>query len=846
MNKVPPLFFFFQIIIIIIIISSCSTKEEQPITYEQIPLTSEFVSWSFQYKDKNYSAEVPGVIHTDLMRHRLIEDPFYRNNEQKVQWVSEKEWVYTTQFHVGDLKKFEHRRLVFEGLDTYAEVYLNGVLLESEEGKTMTNNMFRAWRFPLDTVLRDSNNVLKIKFLPSVPFEQKAAKKLPYTLPDERVFSRKAPYQSGWDWGPRLITAGIWKKVYIEQWNHFLIEDLHLQQQALNKQKAVLQVNTTVYASQNESVKVSFYLDNKKMGGLEYRLKPGQNKISKKLSVRKPEMWWPAGMGSQKLYQVRVVVEGARDVSEKTVQWGFRTVELRQKKDEVGESFEFIVNGIPTFMKGANWIPLHSFPVEGKHDARYRDLLQAAKKGNMNMIRVWGGGIYENEIFYELCDQLGLLVWQDFMFACALYPGDEEFLHNVTDEAVYQIRRLRNHPSIALWCGNNEVKNGWDDWGWKDNYTTKQQKELDYNMKNLFNKLLSDLVAEHDKRPYHPSSPEWGWGHPESFTEGDAHYWGVWWGEEPFEVWGEKTGRFMSEYGFQSYPAMESVVQFTVPEDRDLNSIVMKNHQKHGRGVQIIKKAMQQYAYIPATLEDFVYVSQLVQAYGIGEAIEKHRLKRPHCMGTLYWQLNDCWPVASWSSIDYYGNRKALHYRVEDRFKPTIVASEQVEMDHYQIYIVTDKLKDVEGELIVEEFTYGGDTLYRQVTPVTAKANKSTLALDYQQGAEVAQSEWLKLTFLDKKGKLIDQEIIIYDMTEMVPQSPHFQYEVKKTEKHYEITFTTDQLTRGVMLSTSPSVQGSYSDNYFDLLPNEPKTIIFTPSKKQQEEVRFEVKTLWN
>ena len=176
-------------------------------------------------------------------------------------------------------------------------------------------------------------------------------------------------------------------------------------------------------------------------------------------------------------------------------------------------------------MKGANWIPLHSFPVEGKHDARYRDLLQAAKKGNMNMIRVWGGGIYENEIFYELCDQLGLLVWQDFMFACALYPGDEEFLHNVTDEAVYQIRRLRNHPSIALWCGNNEVKNGWDDWGWKDNYTTKQQKELDYNMKNLFNKLLSDLVAEHDKRPYHPSSPEWGWGHPESFTEGDAHYW---------------------------------------------------------------------------------------------------------------------------------------------------------------------------------------------------------------------------------------------------------------------------------------------------------------------------------
>ena len=347
-------------------------------------------------------------------------------------------------------------------------------------------------------------------------------------------------------------------------------------------------------------------------------------------------------------------------------------VTLRQEQDSIGQSFTFYRNGKPIFVKGANWIPVHSFPVlDSANRARYRHLLISAKEAHFNMIRVWGGGIYEPDYFYHLCDSLGIMVWQDFNFSCALYPSDSAFLNNVKAEAEEQVRRIAQHPCVVLWCGNNEVKNGWEDWGWQQQYqwTPEQIATLQHGIDTLFgiNGILANAVKQYDPlhRAYITSSPLFGWGHPECVTHGDSHYWGVWWGEQPFEMYKEKTGRFMSEYGFQSYPDYSTVCRYCPEDQRYIDSPVMKSHQKHGRGLEIIDSRS-------LSLEDFCYVSQLLQAWGTGYGIFQHLQQQPHCMGTLFWQLNDCWPVASWSSIDCYGNWKALHYRARDLYSDTV------------------------------------------------------------------------------------------------------------------------------------------------------------------------------
>lgn len=368
-------------------------------------------------------------------------------------------------------------------------------------------------------------------------------------------------------------------------------------------------------------------------------------------------------------------------------------VELRQEADSIGQSFTFYKDGKPLFVKGANWIPCHSFPIlTPEMKDRYRYLLTSAREANFNMLRVWGGGIYEPDFFFSLCDSLGIMVWMDFNFSCALYPSTPDFLDNIRAEAQEQVRRIAQHPCVVVWCGNNEVKNGWEDWGWQSQYqwTAEQQAELQHGIDTIFGPhgILAQAVQQHDplRRAYITTSPLYGWGHPECVTHGDSHYWGVWWGEQPFEMYRDKTGRFMSEYGFQSYPDYSTICRFCPEDQRYINSPTMRQHQKHGRGLEIIDKAMMQYYGVDSkslTLEDFCYVSQLLQAWGMGYGIYQHLAQQPHCMGTLYWQLNDCWPVASWSSIDYYGNWKALHYRARDLFDP------HADLDLYKEYYTT-------------------------------------------------------------------------------------------------------------------------------------------------------------
>ena len=579
----------------------------------------DLTNWEFEYEGQWYPATVPGCIHTDLMAQGLIPDPFYGTNEDSVQWVGKRIWKYRTTITRDMWEGFEHCDLVLEGV-TLCDVRIYGKTLGAP---------FQHLLMSPDNMFRTHRVCLFESLIDSGTLPD----------PDEDIVIEITFYP-------------------IEQNNeaHFDSEE---------------------YYSQPD---------------LDYNL-PDHRAVTRMAPYM---LGWDWG---QKLSTVGIL-GGARlecfndELLEKPMpkprSWN---VTLRQEQDSIGQSFTFYRNGKPIFVKGANWIPVHSFPVlDSANRARYRHLLISAKEAHFNMIRVWGGGIYEPDYFYQLCDSLGIMVWQDFNFSCALYPSDSAFLNNVKAEAEEQVRRIAQHPCVVLWCGNNEVKNGWEDWGWQQQYqwTPEQIATLQHGIDTLFgiNGILANAVKQYDPlhRAYITSSPLFGWGHPECVTHGDSHYWGVWWGEQPFEMYKEKTGRFMSEYGFQSYPDYSTVCRYCPEDQRYIDSPVMKSHQKHGRGLEIIDKAMRQYYGVDSrslSLEDFCYVSQLLQAWGTGYGIFQHLLQQPHCMGTLFWQLNDCWPVASWSSIDCYGNWKALHYRARDLYSDT------VDMNYWKSYYKT-------------------------------------------------------------------------------------------------------------------------------------------------------------
>ena len=585
--------------------------------------TIELTDWQFQYNDQWLPATVPGCIHTDLMAQGIIPDPFYGTNEDSVQWVGKQVWKYRTVITRDMWEGYEHCELVLQGV-TFCDVTLEGNVSGGhfQRHAIMCDNMFREYRVCLFDVLMEGNMLpdMDDSTLLEITF-------YPIEINNEKHFATEVCKEDGYPWPDMEYDLPDHRAMsrmapYMLGWD---------------------------WGPKLSTVGI--------LGCARIECHNGKHE---EMSLPKPTSW---------------------------------NVELRQEKDPTGQSFTFYKEGKPIFAKGANWIPCHSFPVlTPAMKERYRYLLTSAKEANFNMLRVWGGGIYEPDYFYDLCDSLGIMVWQDFNFSCALYPSDTDFLNNVKIEAEQQVRRIAQHPCVVVWCGNNEVKNGWEDWGWQQqyNWTPEQIATLKHGIDTLFgeNGILAQAVKKYDplQRTYITTSPLYGWGHPECVTHGDSHYWGVWWGEQPFEMYKEKTGRFMSEYGFQSYPDYSTVCRYCPEDQRYITSPTMKKHQKHGRGLEIIDKAMMQYYGVDSrslTLEDFCYVSQLLQAWGTGYGIYQHLQQQPHCMGTLYWQLDDCWPVASWSSIDYYGNWKALHYRAKTLF------SDNVDMKQYAEYYKT-------------------------------------------------------------------------------------------------------------------------------------------------------------
>ncbi|MFQ5536515.1 MAG: glycoside hydrolase family 2 protein [Gemmatimonadota bacterium] len=660
-----------------VFLSSC--RPPRP-AEEQVPLASGWIL------EDSIPATVPGTVHTDLLAAGLIPDPFAGTAEPDLQWIERRDWRYRLDFSVPP-RLAEHERvdLVFDGLDTYAAVELNG------DSVLSTDNMFRTYRVEVGPRLRPGANALTVTFASPVRRGREAAASQPWPIPHQepdslgtRAFTRKSAYHYGWDWGPRYVPSGIWRPVRLEGWSGTRIRDVHLSGFTVRGDTAHLTLRVEVESTRAGTVRLGVRSPD---GAIrpwmqDARVAAGVDTLSVSVAISHPRLWWPRGYGEPYRYTLRVDLVRGRRSAHRTLKVGLRTVTLDTLPDSAGAKFRFVVNDVPVFARGANVVPLDHFTPRAD-TAAYRRFFRDLAEANMNMVRVWGGGIYERDLFYDLADSLGIMVWQDFMFANALVPADSAFAANVVAEARDQIRRLRNHPSIVLWCGNNEIAEAWENWGWQDDYTPAERQQVKAAYDRIFHGILPRAVSTHDTRPYWPSSPSLGWGDPESLRRGDSHYWGVWWGMEPFAVYREKVPRFASEFGFQALPDPLTLAAFrdgpgTSRLPTALSDPPMSAHQKHPSGYQTLRAYLARDYPVPQenSLDAWSYMTQLLQAEGVATALRAHRRSWPYTGGTLFWQFNDTWPVVSWSSRDYFGRRKALFHSARRIFRPVTILAE--------------------------------------------------------------------------------------------------------------------------------------------------------------------------
>ncbi len=794
--------------------------------------------WQFREVGKTdwHNASVPGCVHTDLLANKLIDDPFYRDNEKKQQWIGKTDWEYRTTFNVAAPTLLRQNvELVFEGLDTYAQVFLNDQVLLNAD------NMFRTWRVDAKPLLKAGSNTLRIVFRSPINEILPVMAKMSYQLPASNdqgektsPFTRKAPYHYGWDWGPRFVTSGIWRPVSLEAWDDARVNDVQVVVNRLTPERAELTANVEVQASAAgpATILLDSPTDRFVTGKQEVNLNKGSNRVSFNLKIARPAMWWPNGLGAQPLYTFHVssIVNG-RTTDERSTRTGLRTLRLERARDDAGESFTFVINGVPVFGKGGNWIPLDSFPSRITKE-RYRFMLESVRDSNMNMLRVWGGGIYESDEFYEMCDEMGILVWQDYMFACSMYPGNQEFLDNVRAEAIDNVKRLRNHPSIVIWSGNNEVETAWRNWGWRQSLPSSLWDDY----QKIFHGVLQEVSAEYDPtRPYWPSSPHGGLADdPDSKHSGDVHYWEVWHAEKPFSEYEKQKPRFMSEYGFQSFPNIETVKYYTLPNERDIESPIMLAHQRHPRGNQLIREYMLREYPKPKDFESFLYISQVLQAEGIRTGTEHLRRIMPHNMGSLYWQIDDCWPVASWSSIDYFGRWKALQYYAK-RFYTNLLISPTVDDGSLKLYVVSDKVSAVPATIRVTMMNFDGGTLqsFNQdvtVAPVTSRSYFEIKVDDLLKGTDKKHA--FASVELLVKGKVVSSNDYFFaPFKELALSKPTITPQViaAKDRGKFVVKLSTDKFAKAVYLAV-PEHDGFFSDNYFNLAPGRDVTVQFRSS----------------
>lgn len=786
-----------------------------------------------------YPATVPGVVHTDLLQNKIIEDPFFRLNERGLQWIDKEDWVYETCFTLAaDMMRKENMELVFEGLDTYADVYLN------DECILKADNMFRRWSIPVRQYIREENNILKVYFHSPVKIDVPKWDALPYQYPASNdqsengglfnkkisIFARKAGYHYGWDWGPRLVTSGIWRPVYIMAWSDLRINDVFIEQKEVGAGRAVIAGHVELDADKDMDgvlVTITDEATGRVLGEWQADLKRGTNRVTVDFVLHKPKLWWSNGLGEPFLYRFRTdIIAGGELLDSKTERVGIRSLKVVHQPDKDGHTFYIELNGRPVFAKGANYIPSDNFLPRVTPENYKKTILDAAGV-NMNMLRVWGGGIYENDVFYDLCDEHGIMIWQDFMFACSMYPVEGALLDNIHQEAVDNVKRLRNHACIALWCGNNECQDAWLGWGWKCEIERQNKEYADKiwaQYRQQYHVTLPGVVREYAPGTFYwPSSPFAFEGEMSGTTDGDRHYWSVWHGKAPISDYDSEKSRFFSEYGFQSFPEFDSVKRYApYPEDWDIRSEVMMSHQRGGDHANgLIETYLLNEYKKPRDFRAFLYMNHVLQGDAIKTAIESHRRQMPYNMGTLFWQHNDCWPVASWASRDYYGRWKAQHYYTRKVYDDILI-SPVVEGDDLKVYAVSDRLENTSGRLQLQVCQFDGTVVHHWGKSVGISGNDSRVCFSAPlakllEGANRG-TVYVRVDYTDKSGRVYHNNYCLGKQKDMDYPKVDLQTEVRSIEGGYEVTVSADKFARAVCLSVADN-ESVYSDNYFDVQP---------------------------
>ncbi len=855
----------FVVILMLVAFSACQ-KTEKPNVIVQ--LLNQGWTLKGDTLNINMQVDVPSVVQQSLYENGIIPHPYLGTVENDLLWISDHPWDYTLHFDVDkELFEKENVELEFEGIDTYADVSLNGVELFSAD------NQFREWKADAKPFLKEKDNLLEVHFIRYDSTQLALYEQHQPRLPEKYAVSRKAPYQHGWDWAPKYKNVGIWKRVELIGWSAAKLQNAYVVTENVDNEKATMRLCLDLESKAEGNYVAEIHVNGEKNSQKIIHLNGGPQNEILKFEIENPKLWWPNEMGEQPLYVFGVFLkDGDKVLDSKAIWSGIKTFEMVDEPDSIGRAFYFKVNGVPFYAKGANYVPEEM--IETWNDVNHTiQLLEQAKDAHFNMLRVWGGGVYPSDDFFTLCDKFGILVWEDFMYAGTMYPYDEAFLENARIEAEEQVKRLASHPSLALWCGGNEISEGYYNWGWQKslNWSEEDDKTIKAGYDALFESLLPQVVEKFDgTRPYWPSSPSKGWGKPESLTEGDVHYWGVWWGEQPYEVYREKVGRFNSEYGYQSYPDYQTLLEIAQGEELNKDTKVIAAHQKHPRGTRQIDDFIQKYYPYSDDFERYIYLSQLSQAYGMEIAIEAHRTAKPYNMGTLYWQLNDAWPVTSWSSIDYYGNWKALQYKLKTLYAPVLLSLDQKD---YSIFVTSDLMRDLKGKLRIKVADFEGNVLFEKSVSAQVPANGNeklqiegidtlgfpsmscrptvggSVSMDGKPRYDMPSRSsidpcnvYVKLELYEGDDLLTERYCYLAYPKDLKLPKAEPQLTVTDADGKYILEVSTDAFAKDVQVYCTNGM-GNFSDNFFDLEAGQTKRIVFIPNEKR-ENLNFSVRCL--
>lgn len=790
--------------------------------------------WQFRNVSENkwYSAVVPGSVCNDLINNNLLEDPYYRDNEYNTLNILKNDFEYKRIFEID--KKFlesEKIELMCYGIDTIADIFINDIIIKK------VSDMHRTFCIDIKQYLKYGENSILIYFHSAYMYSLCKHEQDPIHTSVDSIDGftqiRKAHYMYGWDWGPKIPDMGIWRNIEIHSYTSIKLKDFYITQN--HKFSEDLEQNKVIQVDLNIKLNIEKYIETQAYATIsmispkgskfviQKLIQSGENNI--KLIINNPEIWTPNGYGEQNLYDVYINIKTQHTEINKEFQIGLRTIKLKTIENEYGKSFEFCVNGISIFAMGANYIPEENI-LSRCNRQRTEKLIKHCIKANYNCIRVWGGGYFCDDYFYELCDKYGIIVWQDLLFACGKYKLTDEFLENIIEETKDNMTRIRHHACMALWCGNNEIEWGWASW---DNFKDMFAMKADYIKQ--FEYILPNIAKQIDpETSYWLSSPSSGgsFDDPNDMSRGDVHYWEVWHGLKPFTEYRKFLFRFCSEFGFQSFPCLKTIKTFTEPDDRNIFSYIMEQHQKNGSANGNILFYLSNNFKYPDNFENLLYISQLLQAEAIKYGVEHWRANRGICMGALYWQVNDCWPVASWSSIDYYGRWKALHYYAKKFYSPILLSA--IDNQKKVVFNVSNEtLLDQDVKIIWKIIKNTGKIINNEeinlLVPKLSAVN--TKCLDFSNDIPSIKEEFETLLYykLIINNKEISSNTLLFTKSKYFKfLNPNIIYKIEEKENSFIIEFETSNYAKYVEISLD-NFDFISSDNYFDIVKSDVKIV---------------------